>query len=398
MILDSLARAILTAFAESYPSSAHYRGGRKLRLGNWSRRLPKIEKEVEEREAFLAAVEALESEKVISVKWERFRVGESVEALYLEDPEKLYEMIGATAPWDRREELLSALGRAPWTDPGLAELSDRLQALLEEHHLLPISEATELTDLGRILLLSEADTAGTPLRALSIRLFGDSKRLERLLPAADKLSTEADGDAVSARLGLKRSYPEVSFSLFGSASLPAGPWQLSGEPLTAPLQTIRAIGALHLRHPERTDSPWVLSVENKESFYAVTEAARRGWESLGESAPPSAVVYTAGHPGDAVRALLVLLAREASAVLHFGDMDPDGLLILQELAAGTGIAVRPFSMDEATYRRYLPYGRPLPEAALARLKDVHLPNLGALAAAIGETGIGVEQEVIPVGF
>ena len=57
MTLSAMARTILSAFAEAYPTSAHYRGGRKLRLGDWHRRLPQIEEDVEEREAFLEAVE-----------------------------------------------------------------------------------------------------------------------------------------------------------------------------------------------------------------------------------------------------------------------------------------------------------------------------------------------------
>ncbi len=400
-----MGRAILSAFAEAYPTSAHYRGGRKLRLGDWPARLPQIEADVEEREAFLEAVERLASEGVISVRWERFRAGDAVEALYLEDPEQLYALLEAKAPWDTREELLAALEKPPWTEPSLGELSERLRTLLGAHHPLPVADAADLRDLGRILLLTPEETAGAPLRALSVRLFADSKRLEGLLPAADKLAAEAAGEPPSGRLGLKRSYPEVSFSLFGSLELPGGVWQLSGEILTLPLQTVERIRSIRLSPPgpsgetEPAPPAWVLSVENKESFYALTEAARRGRQHpASPAAPPSALIYTAGHPGDAVRALLLLLSARAPALLHFGDMDPDGLLILQELALGTGIAVGPFSMDEATYRRYINFGYRLSEAALKRLGDIRLPELQALAAAIRETKVGVEQEVIRVEF
>lgn len=398
MRLDAAGHAILKAFAEVYPTSAHYRGGRKLRLSGWSRRLPQIETDVEEKEAFLRSVEELASAGVLSVKWRRFRVGEEVEALYLEDPESLFALIGAKAPWHRRDELLAVLRGHPWTEPVLSELRERLRTLLEAQHPLPAEEATELRELGRLFLLTREDTQGCPIRALSVRLFNDSKRLERLLPTADKLAAEIDGERLSERLGLERSYPEVTFTLFGSQRLGDARWQLSGEILTLPLQSVERVSDVVLRRPEATGAPWVLSVENKESFYAVCEAAREAWRMGGEGAPPSAVVYTAGHPGDAVRGLLKVISEEAAALFHFGDMDPEGLLILQGLSERTGRTIHPFRMDEGTFRRYLRFGRALSERSVARLKEVRLDELARVAALIRESGTGVEQEVIPVSF
>lgn len=398
MTLDATAREILNAFAEAYPTSAHYRGGRKLRLSGWSRRLPEIEEDVEEKEAFLRSVEELVSDGLLSVKWRRFRVGEEVEALYLEDPGRLYALFGAKAPWHRRDELLAVLRQPPWTERALAPLRERLEALLEAHHPVPVEEATELRELGRLFLLTPEETVGLPIRALSVRLFGDSKRLERLLPTADKLFFDVAGERLSERLGLSRSYPEVTFALFGSLRMGQDPWELSGYPLTLPLQSVERVSDAVLRRPQATGAPWVLSVENKESFYAVCEAARAAWATAGQAAPPSAVLYTAGHPGEAVRRLLGAVSEGASVILHFGDIDPDGLLILQELAEGTGLRIHPFSMDEETFRRYLRFGRALGQSSLSRLEQVRLDELRGVAALIGESGTGVEQEVIPVSF
>lgn len=398
MIPDSKGRAILRAFADVFPTSAHYRGGRKLRLADWSRRLPEIEEDVEEKEAFLRSVEELASDGVVSVKWRRFRVGEEVDALYLEDPESLYALLGIQAPWHKRDELLSVLRRAPWTEPALSELAGRLRSLLEAHHPLPLEDPGELRDLGRLFLLTPRDTAGVPIRALSVRLFNDSKRLERLLSTADRLSSESEGDRLSIRLGLRRAYPEVSFALFGSLRLGSGAWEVSGEVVTLPLVSVARIRGVVLRRSGKTGAPWVLSVENKESFYAVAEAARGAWASGTEGVPPSAVVYTAGHPGEAVRSFLSAVSRETRSVLHFGDMDPEGLLILQELSAHTGLSIQPFAMNEETFARYVRFGRPISPGSLSRLSEVTLPALDGVAALIRERGVGVEQEVIPVAF
>ena len=400
MTLSETARAILEEFASSYPQSAQYRGGRKLRLGGWDRRFPGTLTDVEEKEAFLAAVEDLAAQEVISVRWQRFRSGEAVEALYLEDPAALYRLLGRTSPGERRDELLAVLGESPWSRDELAPLAERLRTLLQEHHPTVIHDPADLRDVGRIFLLSPEDCRGYAVRALSVRLFSDSKRLEALLRAADRLSEETFGEPISPRLGLTRSFPEVTLCVFGTLGVSGETWRVSGELVTLAAETLKKVSTVELDRPPATGSPWVLSVENKESFHAACDAARAAWSAplSPRAAPPSALLYTAGHPGSVTARAAALLGESAAATLHFGDMDPDGLLILQELERSSGVPVRPFAMDVDTFSRYEAFGRPLSRHARARLRQVTHADLRSIAKTLHERGIGVEQEVIPVSF
>jgi hypothetical protein len=167
----------------------------------------------------------------------------------------------------------------------------------------------------------------------------------------------------------------------------------------AAVAKLRDVGRIFLLSPA-TGSPWVLSVENKESFYAACDAARAAWSAplSTRAAPPSALLYTAGHPGSVTARAAALLGESAAAALHFGDMDPDGLLILQELERSSRVPVRPFAMDVDTFSRYEAFGRPLSRHARARLRQVTHAGLRSIAKVIHERGIGVEQEVIPVSF
>ena len=400
MTLSETAREILEEFASSYPQSAQYRGGRKLRLGGWDRRFPGTLTDVEEKEAFLAAVEDLAAQEVISVRWQRFRSGEAVEALYLEDPAALYRLLGRTSPSERRDELLAVLEEPPWSRDELTALAEQLHARLREHHPTVVGDPEDLRDIGRIFLLSPEDCRGYAVRALSVRLFSDSKRLEALLRAADRLSEETFGKPLSARLGLTRSFPEVTLCVFGTLGVAAESWRVSGEPVTLPAETLKQVSTVELDRPPAIGSPWVLSVENKESFYAACDAARAAWSAPRSvpALPPSALLFTAGHPGPAIARAASLLGEAAAATLHFGDIDPDGLLILEELQRSSGVSVRPFAMDVDTFERYAAFGRPLSRHARARLRGVTHPELQALAKTLEKRGIGVEQEVIPVSF
>jgi hypothetical protein len=398
--LSETAREILEEFASRYPQSAHYRGGRKLRLDHWERRFPGVLTDVDEKEAFLAAVEDLVTQGVISVRWQRFRSGEAVEALYLEDPPALFHLLGRSSPSQQREELLAVLEESPWSRDELLPLAEQLRTLLQERHPTVVHDPADLRDLGRIFLLSPEDCRGYAIRALSVRLFSDSKRLEALLRAADRLSEKTFGEPLSPRLGLTRSFPEVTLCVFGTLAVAGEAWRVTGELVTLPAETLRKVSTVELDRPPATGSPWVLSVENKESFYAACEAARAAWSAplSARATPPSALLFTAGHPGSATARAAALLGASAAATLHFGDMDPDGLLILQELQQSSGVPIRPFAMDVDTFSRYAAFGRTLSGQSRGRLRQVTHPDLRALAKTLQERGIGVEQEVIPLSF
>jgi hypothetical protein len=84
---------------------------------------------------------------------------------------------------------------------------------------------------------------------------------------------------------------------------------------------------------------------------------------------------------------------------HFGDLDPDGLLILEDVELAAHGSVRPWHMDLSTFMRYQAWGRKLePQIALrlSRLspETISSPILGPLVKAIPESSIGVEQEII----
>ncbi len=138
------------------------------------------------------------------------------------------------------------------------------------------------------------------------------------------------------------------------------------------------------------ESDDMVTIEHKETFHAFC---------AGNSRKPSGgrhscVIYTGGYPNNAVRLLVERIAEKGGAVRHFGDMDPEGLLIFQDIDRLVGGSLRTLLMDVDVYRRYLAYGSPFPAAAGARLRLLTNPLILPLAAEMERTGIGVEQEVV----
>ncbi len=259
-------------------------------------------------------------------------------------------------------------------------------------------DAAELEDLGRLFLLSSEETASSPIRALSVRLYADSKRLERLIPIADRLCRAMGIEPISATLGLGRSYPEVGFALWGRISLVgrASPWTCAGEIITLPAATLSRIDTLEIHPRNTTPGPAViLSVENKETFHVLAER-------LPSALPPgiAGMIYSAGHPNDAVKMLLRLCVKAGARIFHYGDLDPDGILIAQEIASILAVPVVPWNMSVELHRQYAAYGYALDSTQTARLSllaDTAPQELRELASEIVRTGIGVEQEIIDLG-
>ncbi|MDR1948548.1 MAG: DUF2220 domain-containing protein [Spirochaetaceae bacterium] len=460
-------RQIIDAFAARYPLSAAAAAKtlRPFRI-RANRIFPGFGRaSPDDRESFLEAAESLEQRGLLSLVWAPHRIGEDLAALVCGDPEKLFEFAGLSSPKIIARDIrglarLLAVAAGAYTEAANV-LPDRLPAAASEETNLFVFLAEKFTprdavlgidaaaaiDLARLTgFLFERDEEiesggeskragkkaapggglayapdsrpggdaapadgpprpwGITTRALSVALYGNSKRLETLISLFQPLLNRARrlGVAVPDFSFLDRSFPETFIAgkialYFGEDapaqdSVPAPLVNAAGCILSLPLVTILK---LHHIKPlgEKTvlpaSMPSVLMIENKETFFA-----------LAESLPGySCFLYTGGHPNRAVRSLVSLLTKSGFAFYHAGDLDPDGILILQELGEMAGREIRPLRMDRAVFDRYRDCGRKLEPSMLKRTaliseKTRSIPGMAELINRIEETGMGIEQEII----
>jgi hypothetical protein len=367
----------------------------------------------DERVSFLEAAEALEGRGLLTLVWARHRKGETLSALVCRDPELLYELAGKPSPKTTAEKVRAAAGAFARTAGAGSEEGALFSFLAETFTPLDAAggiDETAVTDLvhltqflfneDEVRLDRQGKVRGLTTRALSTALYGDSKRLENLTALLNPLLARArrQGTALPDFSFLDRSYPEtyiagkIALDL-AEASAPAFNENeklpplvnAGGNILGLPLETILKLRRIRPLAGEAA----VLLIENKETFFV-----------LSETLPAYACfLYTGGHPNRAVRALVLLLAASGFRFSHAGDLDPEGILILQELAEIAGKPVRPLRMDADTFDQYLEYGRPLEASALKRTALISgetrtIPGMAELIRRIEETGVGVEQEII----
>ncbi|MDR1058201.1 MAG: DUF2220 domain-containing protein [Treponema sp.] len=446
-------KRIIGAFIERYPASAaaavegkaEYPGGegpegesaktpRPQRLRP-DKIFPGLDRaSPDDRESFLEAAESLEKRGLLSLLWARRRKGESLSTLICRDPELLYRLAGKPSPKTiaddiRRSARLFALTAEGCcgNEEGAGEavlfsfIADNFTTL-DAAGGIDIMALMDLACLTRFLFdrdetgkdearpspdinggpkpepsgpenLWKGRVRGVTTRALSAALYGDSKRLEALMTLFNPLFSRArrQGIAIPDFSFLDRAYPEtliagkIAFDLEDTAEDITPLVNAGGNILGFPLETILKLRRIR----PLTGEAAVLMIENKETFFA-----------LAQSLPGYACfLYAGGHPNRAVRALAALLAESGFTFFHAGDLDPDGILILQELAEIAGKAVQPLGMDADTFDRYLPCGRKLEPSMLKRTafiseKTRSIPGITELIRRIEETGMGVEQEII----
>ncbi|MDR2135653.1 MAG: DUF2399 domain-containing protein [Treponema sp.] len=399
-------RRIVEAFTSRYPASAAAAPGttagesppapRPLRIRP-ERIAPGIgQAPPDDRESFLEAAESLERRGVLSLVWARHRKGEILSVLECRDPELLYELAGKPSP-KTTAEAVRAAARTHAAAPGGTALFSFLAENVTPLDAAGGIDAAATEDLARLTrFLCDAgrqghggQPRGITTRALSTALYGNSKRLEHLLGLFGPLFSRArrHGLGIPDFSPLDRSFPDtfiagdIALDLEGAPQ----PLRLGGNIVGLPLETI-----LKLRRIQPpAEGAAALMIENKETFFALSE-------SLGGYA---CFLYAGGHPNRAVRALVSLLSAAGFALCHAGDLDPDGILILQELAGIAEKPVRPLRMDAATFDRYRACGRKLEPPALRRTALIgettrSIPGMAELIRRIEETGTGVEQEII----
>jgi hypothetical protein len=323
--------------------------------------------------------------------------------------EKLFETSGIKNPKTKAEEIRSLFRDKAAAFSGSGDYSPFLKYLSENFGFSEPGRGINYKAAEDFIYLLEILCSSTrpknlTTRALSIFLYSDSKRLEYLLDLFEPVLFQIQKQGISTPdiSFLGRSFPEtlisgkLIFEYETGAHDPQPPLiNASGLILGFPLPSIRAIG--NIKNIDAKDSPTVLMIENKETFYALAGSKNNGQDS--DLSHYDSFLYTGGYPNQAVMTMIQTLSDSGFCLYHAGDLDPDGILILQNIMDVTGMPVSPVGMDAAVFDRYLPFARPLTGTMLSQIKKISddtkaIPGLADLIRRIEETGRGVEQEIV----
>jgi hypothetical protein len=396
----------------------------------------------DEREAYLEAAESLERKGLLVLKREKWNEGERLKTLACENIEKLFGETGKKSPVIEAERIrLMIKKKLPQMEAAVSaknKFSEPKKVLSFLRYLAEDFSAADIRyhrdpaapdDFVRLMeiLLEPAKLKNISTRALSIQLYNDSKRLEYLLGFAAPFLSQArkEGVPIPDLSFLERSFPETTISgklifEFAHNELKSEKPMVNSTGIVMGLPFSSVLEIRNIKTITRKDKPKVLTIENKETFYALASSGIGSTGDAAQTAPAKASVsktsrvkktpvpprdhdydcylYTSGYPNRAVAAIIKLLAASGFSFYHAGDLDPDGILILQSIRDIAEKPVTPLRMDAATFDRYLPWARSI-DKNLQQLTQVSeglraVPELAGLISRIEETRLGVEQEII----
>jgi hypothetical protein len=230
------------------------------------------------------------------------------------------------------------------------------------------AEAARDLSLAATAVAARADDAGHEriMRRESMRLFGDSKQLEKLTPWLEILATgelAATGlskEEVWSAIGLRREPQPMLLAGPGAAELTDATLPLVHPYLGLPVESVRAV---------TTPADGLLTIENLASFHDAAQSAQSpGGASV-------LLLYTGGMPSPAWRAAYMRILQRLPPrlpIYHWGDIDEGGFRIAAVLAAtaqAAGRLLQPWLMSPAD----------IPPDAM---KHARIPTASSLAAMV----------------
>lgn len=380
-------------FARAYIRSAMRRGGKALRLRNWEKLVPEAFTRAAEKEAFLSSMEDLAQQGILRLGWSHRRKRDKLLWAELQDPQKLFANLGKPQPEVLDDKLRNFANQLESRAriAGLATV-ERFFGSLSRYpgYLEQLLDIRDIEDIYTLLAHQDRPLDRFPIRSLSVQLYRDSKRLESLLELIKPLAKRLKQDDLLSDLP-RRSFP-VAW-IVGSLQLRSGYRVIleggnSYSPMGLSLELLQGATDLEIQSARGQQGFInILSIENKESFFSLP---RMGL-------PFDGFVYTNGWPNSAVRQILDLLHKGGYNLYHAGDLDIEGLAILEYLHETYGTS--PFGMDLVTFERYRAFGRPLLNAEIRSHRfEIYIsrlaPDLKTLAQEIVKSRIGIEQEII----
>jgi len=236
-----------------------------------------------------------------------------------------------------------------------------------------------------------------PVRRLSARLFGNSKRVEALWPQLDALqqgtlsqAPQSDAEEVFAQLGLVKFPPTLLLAFSGDLATRG-----------ARVPTLQPYVGVSPRELERvwfaTGTSCLMSVENLTTFHELALQRTAHAEV--------AIVYTGGMPSPSwLRAHRVLLEGlpQACPVIHWGDVDAGGFRIAAHIARACSEAARDLKLHAMVVdQSHAPASTQinLSPSELAQIQRICVRH-GWLAEweAVRASGVAHEQEALSLSW
>jgi len=402
-------KKIIDAFINHYFDSAPETGEdrRTLRLRS-SIIFPNFETaHPDEKDSYHEAAESLESKGIVKIRWEKRGKGERLKTLSCENFEALFAQARRPHPGKEADKIKTLLGEKTAALKE-AQGAEKFIIFLEylSRHFSPreIGQGLNQQTMEELIRLLEFSCDSTKIekittRALSILLYNDSKRLENLLALCAPLLSRVQKAVPAADFSFpERSYPETMISgkiifEFKSSNIPMV--NAEGLILNLPLESTLAIGSI--KPISDKSEKTVLTIENKETFFALGSPQKSGTSE--NFSRYDCFLYIGGYPNRAAAALIKTIASSGFTFHHAGDLDPDGILILQHIQDIAERPVTPIRMDAATFDKYCAWARPLIKSMLRQTEKIReetraIPQIAGLLRRIEETGLGVEQEII----
>ena len=413
--MTSFEKQIVDAFFERYVNSSAALDKPVFIAAN--RIFPEFETATpDQKEAFLEAAASLEKRGIFKLRWLKQRRKQAIRDLECINMDALFRLSGKPFPKAIAKQIKETAEAIDTNDyaPCCRELLD----FIAKNVTLTVIELgidkKGYRDFAKLIkILYDNSNAphsptfpGSPYtapnsitpRALSVMLYNDAKRLDVIVKLFSRILNRArvKGIFIPDFSFLSRPFPETLISgkiaiHFAESKTPLA--NATGSIIGLPFETVKKVKHISvMKNGKKTETPSVLTIENKETFYA-----------LANTDTHTCVLYTGGYPSRAVTALMQILLVSGFDFFHAGDVDPDGILILQELQKCIKKTIVPVCMDPATFHKYRKHGRKLKKSIIDNLRLISdeirsIEGIQDLISLIESTSLGIEQEFIAYGY
>lgn len=403
---------ILSLLIERYERSALYKQGegkRRIMISVSKDLAPRMDR-LDEKAAFIEALETLQRKGLITIDWEPMNEGNLAKRIILtSSPESLktaYALIGKSftrSVADSCEAEICTLCRSLPECPLRTFLLQEGAMLAESHHLPRFFTDNEKTntDILKSLAFASQNDEEILERVVSTRLFGDSKYFERELKgkcisiikaAYKKEFADIDDEDIDylALFSIVRYSEEFAFSGNLSAQMKSGTVINFGA---FPHGSVLLSSALGDIDSISIAAKKVLFIENKANYvHYITH--EKGNDEL--------VVYHGGCYSPAKKRFFALIAKALDKechIQHWSDIDLGGFRIFMRLKTELFQNLEPFRMDEETLATHRKDAIPITDRTyLAHMKamaeDPRYALFSPLLHYMLENRIKLEQEAL----